>query len=84
MSDDAADAPRSNPVGALLSRLPVIGYASRCVDEAKWGQLALLGLNLLMALALAVIWWGGAALISVAEIGALLMFLVIFAIAGGG
>jgi hypothetical protein len=76
--------PQPNPIGNFLRRLPIIGYASRCIDEAKWGQLAFLVANLIMALVVAIIFWGGSVIIIVAELGALLMFLIKFAIAGGG
>ncbi len=81
MSDET---PPSNLAAAILMRLPIIGYAARCISEERWGRLALLGGNLVMALILAVIWWGAPVLTLVAEVGVVLAFLIIFAIAGTG
>lgn len=77
------ETPPSDPLSAFLLRLPILGYAARCLDESRWGELALLALNLVMALVLAGLWWGPAVITIAAEIGTVLALLIILSITGG-
>ncbi|MGE3914236.1 MAG: hypothetical protein AB7F78_00945 [Hyphomicrobiaceae bacterium] len=59
----------STPPSAMarvLGSLPVVGYAARCLSEHLHGELGLLGVNLLMALALGLILLGYPFLITAA------------------
>jgi len=49
----------------LLKRIPVVGYAIRCLENEQHGQIALLAGNIFMAALLAVLIWGYPAFITI-------------------
>ncbi len=49
---------RSTLAGRILRRIPVVGYAVRCAEEERPGELLLLAANAIMAAALVTLAFG--------------------------
>ena len=54
MSDNS----RPNLAHRILRQVPIIGYAVRCFEEERMGELALLGVNALMLVLLVTLLYG--------------------------
>jgi hypothetical protein len=72
------DKTNPNLVLRLLGAIPIIGYTIRCLREERFEALAWLGLDFVLAIALALILWGYHALITLelglaAVVGALVL-----------
>ena len=78
-----SDEPKRNWLGAVLRRLPIIHYLADCLEGERHKEAALVGLNILMALVLAYLWWGLATLSIVAEVLAALVLLILVAVTRG-
>ncbi|NOT72581.1 MAG: hypothetical protein HOP09_18960 [Hyphomicrobium sp.] len=67
----------------VLRAIPIIGYAAKCVEEERVGELfALVGV-LLLAAALSILIWGYAALITIALTMVVLVGTVVIGITRG-
>jgi hypothetical protein len=55
-----------NLITRIFRRLPIVGYAMRCITESRHNELALLGVNALMALAVGLLVFGYPFLIATA------------------
>jgi hypothetical protein len=75
--------PQGSWLGTRLRRLPIIHYLADCLEGERHREAALVGLNVLMALVLAYLWWGLAALSIVAELLTALVFLILIAVTRG-
>ena len=57
--------PSAGPAERILRRLPILGFAIRCAESGEFGRLAVLGLNVVMAVVLLVLWFGWPAFITI-------------------
>lgn len=70
-------------VSRLIRMVPVVGYAIRCLEGHRHGELALLGGNLLMAMAVGILVFGYPFLITAALCAAALAGLLILSATAG-
>lgn len=70
----------SEILSTVLMGLPVVAYALRCVQQARWEELGLLAFNLVGGISLAVYHWGPAVIVIIAQIAAAIVGLIVLAV----